>query len=109
LSNDTINRYLNSEKSTPRLIWETAKSEREQNVRSRLIFDDTVLNKKLPKKIELVRRQYRGNEQMPSATLRERVIRGIGLISCISVKQITGLEACQCRQARIKRHHIAGA
>ena len=24
-------------------------------------------------------------------------------------KQVTGLERCQCRQARIQRHHIGGA
>lgn len=40
-----------------------------------LIFDDTVLDKRFSSKIELVRRQYSRNEH--------RVIRGIGLISCI--------------------------
>ncbi len=82
LSPDTINRYLNSEKLTPRLIWETAQSELEQNLRASLIFDDTVLNKKFSQKIELVRRQYSGNEH--------RVLRGIGLISCIYVNPETG-------------------
>ncbi len=36
-----------------------------------LIFDDTVLKKEYANKIELVRRQYSGNEH--------KVIRGIGI------------------------------
>ncbi len=40
-----------------------------------LIFDDTVIPKKYANKIELVRRQYSGNEH--------RVIRGIGVVNCI--------------------------
>ncbi len=40
-----------------------------------MIFDDTVMKKKSSKKIELVRRQYSGNEH--------QVIRGIGVVNCI--------------------------
>lgn len=46
-----------------------------------LIFDDTVLDKRYAKKIELTRRQYSGNEH--------RVIRGIGLVSCVYVNPDT--------------------
>jgi hypothetical protein len=47
-----------------------------------LVFDDTVLDKRYSNSIELVRRQYSGNEH--------RVIRGIGLVSCIYVNGNTG-------------------
>ena len=40
-----------------------------------LIFDDTVINKEYGNKIELVRRQYSGNQH--------QVIRGIGIVNCI--------------------------
>lgn len=47
-----------------------------------LLFDDTILDKRFSTSIELVRRQYSGNEH--------RVIRGIGLISCLYVNASTG-------------------
>jgi hypothetical protein len=47
-----------------------------------LVFDDTVLDKRYSQKIELVRRQYSGNEH--------RVIRGIGVITCLYVNEKTG-------------------
>ena len=47
-----------------------------------LLFDDTVLDKQYASVIELSRRQYSGNEH--------RVIRGIGLISCVYVNGGTG-------------------
>jgi len=54
-----------------------------QTVRNRLsLFDDTVLDKRHSASIELTRRQYSGNEH--------RVIRGIGLISCVYVNGETG-------------------
>jgi hypothetical protein len=81
-SHDTINRYLNSENLTPSLIWEKVRSEVQSHPAACLVFDDTVLDKRFSSKIELVRRQYSGNEH--------RVIRGIGLISCIYVNPQTG-------------------
>ena len=75
LSHDTINLYLSEEKLTPRLIWENVRLTIQTNLQGILIFDDTVSDKRFSQKIELVRRQYSGNEH--------RVIRGIGLVSCI--------------------------
>jgi hypothetical protein len=89
-SHDAINRYLSGEKLTPRMLWEQAKELIVADSDGYLLFDDTVLDKRYSTAIELVRRQYSGNEQMPSATLRERVIRGIGLISCVYVHAKTG-------------------
>jgi len=47
-----------------------------------LLFDDTVLDKRYSRSIKLTRRQYSGNAH--------RVIRGIGLISCVYVNGETG-------------------
>ena len=69
-------------KLTPRLLWDNAKPSIEADAAGYLIFDDTVLDKRFSQSIELVRRQYSGNEH--------RVIRGIGLISCLYVNAVTG-------------------
>lgn len=81
-SHDTINRYLSGEKLTPRLLWDNVKPSIQADAAGYLIFDDTVLDKRYSQAIELVRRQYSGNEH--------RVIRGIGLISCLYVNAVTG-------------------
>lgn len=81
-SHDTINRYLSSEKLTPKIIFENVKKEMVLNPQASLIFDDTVSDKRFSQKIELVRRQYSGNEH--------RVIRGIGLVSCVYANPETG-------------------
>jgi hypothetical protein len=47
-----------------------------------IIFDDTVLDKRYSEYIELTRRQYSGNEH--------RVLRGIGVVSCVYVNPETG-------------------
>ena len=80
-SHDTINRYLKSERITPTLLWDNVKHLLHKHEKAYLIFDDTVLDKKYAKKIELTRRQYSGNEH--------RVIRGIGLVTCIYVNPET--------------------
>lgn len=82
LSHDTINRYFISENLTPELLGKKVGSELHSHPDAGLVFDDTVLDKRFSSKIELVRRQYSGNEH--------RVIRGIGLISCIYVNPETG-------------------
>ena len=81
-SHDAINRYLSGEKLTPRLLWEKVKPLICADTAGYLIFDDTVLDKRFSESIDLVRRQYSGNEH--------RVIRGIGLISCLYVNARTG-------------------
>ncbi|PSB02526.1 IS701 family transposase [Merismopedia glauca] len=81
-SHDTINRYLSKSKLTPRLLWENVQSSIEVHEGASLVFDDTVSDKRFSSKIEIVRRQYSGNEH--------RVIRGIGLVSCVYVNPETG-------------------
>ena len=42
-----------------------------------VVFDDTILDKHFPHKIELARRQYRGNAY--------RIVKGIGVVMCVYV------------------------
>ncbi len=82
ISHDRINRYLRGEKLTPRLVWDNVKPLLQPSQNAYILFDDTVLDKRHSASIELTRRQYSGNEH--------RVIRGIGLISCVYVNCETG-------------------
>jgi hypothetical protein len=82
VSPDRINRYLRGEKLTPRLLWEKVEPLLQRCENAYGLFDDTVLDKHDSDSIELVRRPYSGNEH--------RVIRGIGLISCVYVNGETG-------------------
>ena len=82
ISHDTINRLLKKDEINPDIIWENAQKTIQIDEKAEVIFDDTVLDKRYSKKIELVRRQYSGNEH--------RVIRGIGLITCLYVNKKTG-------------------
>ncbi len=56
-SHDVINRYLSSEKLTPRLLWENVLPLIAPDAAGYLLFDDTVLDKRFSQSIELVRRQ----------------------------------------------------
>lgn len=81
-SHDTINRYLLGEKLTPRLLWEQVFPLLSVHPDAYLIFDDTVLDHRHGPSIEGVRRQWSGNEK--------RVIRGIGVVSCVYVHPESG-------------------
>ncbi len=81
-THDQINRYLRREKLTPRLLWENVKLLIQTSEKAYIIFDDTVLDKRYSEDIELTRRQYSGNEH--------RVLRGIGVVSCVYVNPETG-------------------
>ena len=80
-THDTINRYLKGEKLSPRLLWEQVEALLEADCEAYLIFDDTVLDKSHGPKIEVVRRQWSGNEK--------KVIGGIGVVSCVYVNPQT--------------------
>jgi hypothetical protein len=73
---------LRGEKLTPRLLWDNVEHLIQLDENGSIIFDDTVIDKNFSNSIELVRRQYSGTEH--------RVIRGIGLISCVYVNVNTG-------------------
>jgi hypothetical protein len=80
-SHDAINRYLAREQLTPRLVWENVQTQVVPSAEGYVLFDDTVLDKRYARKIELVRRQYSGNAQ--------GVIKGIGVVTCVYVNPAT--------------------
>jgi hypothetical protein len=80
-SHDAINRYLGGEKLSPRLLWEQVRPQLVPDNGAYLVFDDTVLDHSFGPHIEMVRRQWSGNQKS--------VIRGIGLVSCVYVNPVT--------------------
>ena len=80
-SHDAINRYLCSERVTPRLIWENVRGQVLLTPHGYVLFDDTVLDKNSSFAIELVRRQYSGNTKTG--------IKGIGVVTCVYVNPDT--------------------
>lgn len=51
VSHDRVNRYLRQEKLTPRLLWDNVKHLLLENENAYVIFDDTVLDKDMPKRL----------------------------------------------------------
>jgi hypothetical protein len=80
-SHDQLNRYLGSDKLTPRLLWEQVKETITTAPTGYLLFDDTVADKNYSFAIELVRRQYSGNAHA--------IIKGIGIVTCVYVNPET--------------------
>ena len=80
-SHDAINRYLRSERITPRLVWENVRDHVVLTPRGYVLFDDTVLDKHYAFAIDLVRSQYSGNAKA--------VIKGIGVVTCVYVNPHT--------------------
>ena len=76
-SHDMANRYLAGDEIRPRLVWENVKGQVIQTPHGFIVFDDTVLDKRFSRKIELVRSQYSGNEH--------GVVKGIGVVTCVYV------------------------
>ena len=76
-SHDAINRYLMEDDVSPDAVWRSVGHLVRRSANACLIFDDTVLDKRHSFKIELVRRQYSGNEH--------GVVKGIGVVNCIYV------------------------
>jgi hypothetical protein len=76
-SHDMANRYLAGDRVRPRLVWENVQEDVVQTPYGFIVFDDTVLDKRYSRKIELVRKQYSGNAH--------GVIRGIGVVTCVYV------------------------
>ena len=81
-SHDAINRYLQEDDVSPSVVWLAVRSAIHYSENACIIFDDTVLDKRHSFHIELVRRQYSGNEH--------GVIKGIGVVNCLYVNLDTG-------------------
>ena len=76
-----MNRFLRQDKITPRLVREQVVDDIVLSEQGYVLFDDVVLDKRHSRKSELVKRQWSGNEK--------RVIRGIGVVSCVYVNPET--------------------
>jgi hypothetical protein len=81
-SHDAVNRYLMEDDVSPEAVWPAVRDTIRRSENACLIFDDTVLDKRHSFKIDLVRRQYSGNEHA--------VIKGIGVVNCLYVNLDTG-------------------
>jgi hypothetical protein len=80
-SHDAINRHLRDDRVTPRALWEAVAADVVATAQGYILFDDTVLDKNASHQIELVRRQWSGNEKA--------VIKGIGAVTCVYVNPAT--------------------
>ena len=80
-SHDAINRHLRGDRVTPRTLWEAVAADVVTTAQGYLLFDDTVLDKNSSHHIDLVRRQWSGNEKA--------VIKGIGVVTCVYVNPET--------------------
>ena len=77
LSHDRINRYLRTDKLTPKLVWEHVRSDIIHSRQGYILFDDTIVDKNSSHSIESVRRQYSGNSH--------GIIKGVGVVTCVYV------------------------
>jgi hypothetical protein len=77
ISHDVTNFFLKTEKLTSLLLWDKVKEVVEADGNGYIIFDDSVLDKRYSEEIEMVRRQYSGNEHS--------ILQGIGVVSCVYV------------------------
>jgi hypothetical protein len=73
VSHDVVNDFLRQKRFMPRDVWKLVKERITDSKEACLIVDDSVHDKRYARFIELVRRQYSGNEH--------RVIKGIGVVS----------------------------
>ena len=80
-THDMINRSLGGDRVSPREIWKNVKPHLTSTAKGVVLFDDTVLDKRYAKKMDLVRRQYSGNAK--------GVINGIGVVTCVYVNPVT--------------------
>jgi hypothetical protein len=76
-SHDAVKRYLEEDKLTARMLWESVRGQVVASEEGYLAFDDTVLDHNTSYKMELVRRQYSGNAH--------GVIKGIGVVTCVYI------------------------
>ena len=81
LTHDNVQYFLKTQHITPRQLWQQVRGEVVLSERGYVLFDDTVLDKRHSRRIELVRRQYSGNAH--------GLIAGIGLVSCVYVNPDT--------------------
>jgi hypothetical protein len=81
-SHDALNRYLDADRLTPRLVWDNVRDQIAPSPHGYVVFDDTLPDKNFSHQIALVRRQYSGNAH--------GLIKGIGVFNCVYVNPETG-------------------
>lgn len=75
VSHDAVTDYLQRERLTASHLWELAQGLIKDSPQAYLIIDDSVQAKRHARKIELVKRQYSGNEK--------GLVRGIGVVNLV--------------------------
>jgi len=75
MSHDSASRWLQSQNFRPHEVWKIARKNIDPHEPGLLVVDDTVLDKNRSKEIDLVHRQYSGNEH--------GIISGIGLVNLV--------------------------
>lgn len=75
LSHDRVNRFLCNEKFTPSALWDLVQDHLSDHADSVIIADDSVQDKRYSKFIDLVKKQYSGNEH--------GTVRGINLVNFV--------------------------
>ena len=75
VSHDTVTDYLERERHTARTLWELAQHLVDDSPDAFLLIDDSVQDKRYSRKIELVKRQYSGNEH--------GLVSGIGVVNLV--------------------------
>ncbi|MGB7338789.1 MAG: transposase [Phototrophicaceae bacterium] len=75
VSHDAVNDYLHRERLTASHLWEQVKPLLKDSPEACLIVDDSVQAKKHARKMELVKRQYSGNEG--------GLVQGIGVVNLV--------------------------
>ena len=80
-SHDQLNRLLREERISAGDLWHSVKDDIDFHPEGCLLFDDTVVEKRFAKAIQVVRRQWSGSEQ--------RAVEGIGIVTCVYVNPKT--------------------
>jgi hypothetical protein len=75
LSHDAVSRWLKSKTFPPKEVWASVQNLVDMNTSCVLIVDDTVLDKRHSKKIDMAQPQYSGNEH--------GIVKGIGLVNMV--------------------------
>lgn len=75
VSHDVVTDYLARERHTARQLWELAHTLVDDSPDAFLIIDDSVQDKRYSRQIELVKRQYSGNEH--------GIVAGIGVVNLV--------------------------
>ena len=83
MSHDSVSRWLGSQHIRPHELWQqVSKGPVNTDNRCLLVVDDTLADKRYSKKIDIVSRQYSGNEHS--------VIPGIGIVNLLWLEKESG-------------------